>query len=123
MILHDRVDVWMQVDTGETDTRGNPILEWQKTAAAPAAIIALNTDAVLTSGRDLVISRYRVILAPVANIPPDIGDKLRLSWPKGGHIVTDPSVSGPGLYVDGTVERHMLRGRLHHYELITQNVM
>ncbi len=59
-----------------------------------------------------------MLLAPQVDISPQIGDRLRLEW----DVFTINPGQPSGLYVDGTVERHMLRGRLHHYELITKSV-
>jgi len=64
-----------------------------------------------------------MVLAPAIVIPAKIADNLRLGW---GAYPLDPEDSfayNSGMFVDGTVERHLLRGRLHHYELITKSVL
>ncbi|WP_141864520.1 hypothetical protein [Arthrobacter sp. SLBN-53] len=82
-----------------------------------AEVFPLGSEVVVQDA--IVSSRYRMVLAPTVNIPPTVGDNLRLGW---GAFVIDPDDNATGLRVDGTVERHMLRGRLHHYELITTTV-
>ena len=64
-----------------------------------------------------------MILAPQVDIPPKIGNMMRIGWGAFGLDPANPFGVTSGLRVDGTVERHMLRGRLHHYELITKNVL
>nr|WP_141217800.1 hypothetical protein [Rhodococcus sp. 06-156-3b] len=94
-----------------------PVLEWTEPRAVSAQVWALGTDAVISSDRNAVISRYKMVIAPVLDIPPTIGNDMRISWGPFQH-------TGSGaLYPDGTVERHYYRGRLHHYELITRQVV
>ncbi len=120
MIFHDRVTVVIEtpLDPPEYDAYGNEIFDHVE-QTVPAEVFPLDTDAVMRQGGPLVISRYRMLLAPQVDIPPQIGDGLRLEW----DVFTINPGQSSGLYVDGTVERHMLRGRLHHYELITKNVL
>ncbi|TSE00660.1 hypothetical protein FOS14_06415 [Skermania sp. ID1734] len=120
MILHDRVTIQLTVNGGELDEYGDPITTTTTYPNVPAEVHPLDTQAVLTESRDAVISRYRIVLAPVVDIPPNIGDALRISW---GPFTIDPNYPMTGLFVDGTVERHYLRGRLHHYELISKSVV
>ena len=120
MIFHDRVVVAIEVETGEEDSHGIPIVT-HVLKTAPAEVIPLDTDQVLDGTRAVVISRYRVVLKAVIEIPPYIGDGLSIGW---GPFPIDPAYPGlTGLRADGTIERHYLRGRLHHYELITKSVV
>ncbi|AQA24530.1 hypothetical protein BTZ20_4463 [Rhodococcus sp. MTM3W5.2] len=110
MIFHDKVQIRMEVPTGEEDAHGNPIVDITE-ADTRAEVFPLDTaNSIDQSGR--VISRYRMVLRTDVDIPSDIGSALTMRW---------SGFSGV-LLVDGTVERHMLRGRLHHYELITKAV-
>lgn len=111
MIYHDRVTVHLEIATGETDSHGNPVYT-QITESVPAEVFPLGTEATLDGSRTSVISRYRVVLAPRVEIPANIGNGLRMEW----EGLTQ-------MYVDGSVERHVTRGRLHHYELITKAVI
>lgn len=118
MIFHDEVTVQFPVafDPPVFDDFGIELLDsFDETVRAE--VFPLGTEVVV---RDAIVSsRYRMVLAPTVSIPPTIGDNLRLGW---GPFVIDPDDSATGLRVDGTVERHMIRGRLHHYELITKTV-
>lgn len=118
MILHDEVTVQYQVpfDPRQFDDFGQELFDTVDETVR-AEVFPLGTEVVV---RDAIVSsRYRMVLAPTVDIPPGIGDALRLGW---NAFVIDPDDSATGLRVDGTVERHMLRGRLHHYELITKTV-
>lgn len=116
MIWPDTVDVALQVPDG-FDTRGNPIFKWVMQSGR-GQVFALDTDAVLSASRDAVVTRYRVVLSPTFNIPADAGSDVKIGWS------VYPLVGQTSdLRVDGSVERHMIRGRLHHYELIVKTVV
>ncbi|MCV7056296.1 hypothetical protein [Mycolicibacterium gilvum] len=118
MILHDEVTVQFTVmsDPPVYDEYGFPQTETVDETVR-AEVFPLGTEVVVQDA--IVSSRYRIVLAPTVDIPPGLGDNLRLGW---GPFAIDPADSATGLRVDGTVERHMVRGRLHHYELITKTV-
>ncbi|MHA7664464.1 hypothetical protein [Mycolicibacterium sp. HS_4_1] len=118
MILHDEVTVQFQVayDPRRFTDYGEELFDTVDQTVR-AEVFPLGTEVVV---RDAIVSsRYRIVLAPTVDIPPAVGDSLRLGW---GPFVIDPARSETGLRVDGTVERHTVRGRLHHYELITKTV-
>ncbi len=119
MILHDTVTVQFSVmsDPPVYDDLGYPQMETVDEIVR-AEVFPLGTEVVVRES-GIVSSRYRMILAPTISIPPTVGDSLRLGW---GPFVIDPGNTASGLRVDGTVERHLVRGRLHHYELITKTV-
>jgi hypothetical protein len=112
VIYHDKVRVVMEVpyDPPRYNDYGNEIYD-HLDQVVPAEVFPLGTDAVINMTSDKVVSRYRMVLQPVIAIPANLGDGLRLDW--GTYT---------GMFVDGTVERHYMRGRLHHYELITKAV-
>ncbi|MBI3227781.1 MAG: hypothetical protein HYZ39_22275 [Mycolicibacterium cosmeticum] len=118
MILHDTVVVQFRVsfDPPQYTDYGEEIFD-SIDQTVRAEVFPLGTEVVIQDA--IVSSRYRMILAPTVNIPPAVGDNLRLGW---GPFVIDPDDTATGLRVDGTVERHTVRGRLHHYELITSTV-
>lgn len=118
MIYHDQVTVQFQAsfDPPVYDDFGYEQFDTVDETVR-AEVFPLGTEVVV---RDAIVSsRYRMVLAPTVTIPPGLGDSLRLGW---GPFVIDPDDTATGLRVDGTVERHMIRGRLHHYELITKTV-
>lgn len=116
MIWPDVVQVAMEVEDG-VDTRGNPKYKWINEPVR-GQVVALDTDAVLSASRDAVITRYRVALAPALDIPADVGNGLKVGW--GVYPLVDRTSD---LRVDGSVERHMVRGRLHHYEFIVRQIL
>jgi hypothetical protein len=119
VILHDVVTVQFSVPTDPPvyDDYGFPQMETVDEVVR-AEVFPLGTEVVVRES-GIVSSRYRMILAPTVSIPPTVGSTLRLGW---GSFVIDPDDLATGLRVDGTVERHTVRGRLHHYELITKTV-
>lgn len=122
MIYRDRVAVWMKPLTGYEEW-GDPIYaaEWEETPGVPAEVFPLDTDYVLSGSRSaLVISRYRVVMKAVFDLPQVVPPSFKISW--GAYQITDPALGGPGLEVDGSIEHHHFRGRLHHYEFISKTV-
>ncbi len=119
MILHDEVTVQFLVpfDPPVFDDLGYEQFD-SVDEVVRAEVFPLGTEVVVRES-GIVSSRYRMVLAPTVSIPPTVGDSLRLGW---GPFVIDPDNTASGLRVDGTVERHLVRGRLHHYELITKTV-
>jgi len=118
VILHDQVTVQFQVPYAPPVFDDFGVEQFDTVnETVRAEVFPLGTEVVV---RDAAVSsRYRMVLAATVAIPPGIGDALRLGW---GPFVIDPDDSGTGLRVDGTVERHTVRGRLRHYELITKTV-
>lgn len=82
----------------------------------PAAVWPLGVDQTVSPGGagSTVVTRYRLALPPVVEIPAYGAVDMRIAW--GGY-------TGDGaLYLEGAVERHMIGGRLHHYEATTRAV-
>lgn len=109
MLLHDRVTVWVEEVTG-LDSHNNPIVAWVNKGIVAAEVTPSSSD--VDTGTGQVVSRYRIALATTVPIASNIRDALRIDW----HDVE-------GLRVDGAVERHYMRGRLHHYEMLTKSVI
>lgn len=120
MILRDKADVRYEVNTGERDVNGNWIMATvRKTLRAeihPMGISATSDG----SGRDVVTTRYRVILDKSAELPQDVGSAFRMGW--GDYPIIEGRPES-GLQCDGGIERHVVRGRLHHYEFTTASVV
>lgn len=120
MIYHDRIEVTLTEVTGY-DEFGSPILDTTY-AAVRGEVFAVDSVDLLASGA-IVGIRYRVILAPEASIPANPhDDTVRLGW--GAYPIDhdDPFGTTSGMRIDGGVERHVMRGRLHHYELVTKAI-
>ncbi|MGE4363841.1 MAG: hypothetical protein AB7E41_16815 [Mycolicibacterium sp.] len=120
MIYHDSIEVTLVEVTGYDDW-GEPILSTTYTTVR-GEVFALDSVDLLASGA-IVGIRYRIILPPHANLPDSPqDDTVRLGW--GAYPIdhSDPFGVGSGMRIDGGVERHVMRGRLHHYELITKAI-
>lgn len=108
MIHHDTITVRLQVKVGE-NSAGQPIYD-TVTRQVNGTVTWLDSAAMIDLAGNRLQSRLRIILSPFDKaIPPNVGDKLTLSWGPFGT-----------LYPDGAVEPHYLRGRLHHYEVIAK---
>lgn len=114
MIFHDRVRVFL-LETGGTDAYGNPVEEWVDKGTVPAEVAPATSDT--DAGTGIVVTRYRIILAPRIEIPSDVRDSLRIAW---GDFTERPGYPDMRLRVDGAVERRTIGRRLHHYEMLTK---
>ncbi|CAA0120922.1 Uncharacterised protein [Mycolicibacterium vanbaalenii] len=120
MIYHDSIEVTVVEVTGYDDY-GTPILDTTYTTVR-GEVFAVDSVDLLASGA-IVGIRYRVILAPGASIPDSPhDDTVRLGW--GAYPIdhSDPFGVSSGMRIDGGVERHVMRGRLHHLELVTKAI-
>lgn len=121
MIYHDSIEVTLVEGTGEYDDYGQEIVSTTYTTVR-GEVFAVDSVDLLASGA-IVGIRYRVILAPGASIPDSAqDDTVRLGW--GAYPIDhdDPFGVSSGMRIDGGVERHVMRGRLHHFELITKAI-
>lgn len=112
MIFHDRVDITYTVE-GPPDPFGSPTTIDVTVTDVPAEVFSLDSDLALDGTRATVVNRYRMVIHPKADIPAvSLPNEVRIQW--GPY---------PELVVDGAVERHVIRGRLHHYEVICKSVV
>lgn len=117
MIFHDTVTVLIEEAVGE-DGLGNTIYEYVP-HEVPAIVWPLDTSAAIQQGAETVTSRYRMALkAGVVEIPVNTSG-IKLSW---GPYQYDENDATSGMNIDGAVETHYVRGRLHHYELTSADV-
>ena len=103
MIFHDSVTLETTVVVGEDDW-GNEIIDFQS-QTVPADVWPLDTDQKLDQGRLVVVQRYQLAMSRTATFNPDDAT-MRITW------------QGRLFDVEGSIEHHMIRGRLHHYEAI-----
>lgn len=103
MIFHDRVVLQTSVVTG-TDAHGNDIIEYVD-QDVPADVWPLGTDQKLDAGKLTVTQRYQMAMSATADFDPDDAT-MRVLW------------QGRQFDIEGSIEKHMVRGRLHHYEAI-----
>ncbi|ODQ85319.1 phage head completion protein [Mycolicibacterium holsaticum] len=117
MIFHDRVEVFLAEES--EDGLGNTIYIWVSQGEVPATVWPLDTSAAIQQGAQTVTSRYRIALkAGVVEIPAN-SSAIKLSW---GPYQFDEDDDASGMSIDGAVEPHHMRGRLHHYELTSADV-
>ncbi len=112
MIFHDRVSVICKTK------EGNAVVETFN-GVVPAIVVPLPGAQVVIEGGSINQTRYQIVLAPfsyeipinaAASVPSGAGDnQILFAW--GPY---------PKLLIEGRVERHMVRGRLHHYEALVK---
>lgn len=92
-------------------------LEWgTESHTVPAAVWPLAVDQTVSPGgaSSTVVTRYRIAIPPVIDIPAYGIADMRITW---------AGFTGDGrLRLEGAVEQHRLGGRLHHYEATTRAV-
>lgn len=94
----------------EYDAHGNAIPGQPVEYPVACSIYPLNTSETVEPGGTKVVTRYRVILPPNV-IPLDkFSTDIVVQW------------QGYDLTIDGNVERHSLRGSLHHIEFTTKDI-
>lgn len=69
----------------------------------------LDSSKLLTDGAELINSRFRFVLSPAGAPIPATG--VRVSWRQFTNLI-----------VEGAIEPHYRRGRLHHYECVARAI-
>lgn len=111
------VDPPTPVAAGTGIYRDTITLEWgTESHTVPAAVWPLAVDQTVSPGgaSSTVVTRYRIAIPPVIDIPAYGIADMRITW---------AGFTGDGrLRLEGAVEQHRLGGRLHHYEATTRAV-
>lgn len=114
MIYHDRVGIVCKTKVGS-----NPVTETFN-GIVPAIVVPLSSGKIIDSGGTVQWTRYQFIIKPfgyliplnTSSSVPNVNGANQISFTYGGHS---------SLTQEGKVERHLLRGRLHHYEVIVRS--
>ncbi|MGY4709062.1 hypothetical protein ACXDF8_05765 [Mycolicibacterium sp. CBM1] len=114
MIFHDRVGIVCKTK----ETSNGPITETFN-GTVPAIVVPVPSVDALSAGGSVVNTRYQLIIKPFSYVIPlnanstalSLGGDNQILFTYGGH---------PRLLLEGKVERHLFRGRLHHYEAIVK---
>lgn len=111
MIYHDRVHVVCK------ELTGGVVVE-RFNGPVPAIVVPLPAEAVTTSaGSRVNPSRFQIVLKPFSYPIPPFATSMVTNREGDNQILL---AWGPyeSLSLDGRIERHLLRGRLHHYEAL-----
>lgn len=115
MIFHDRVGIVCKTK----ETSASAVTETFN-GTVPAIVVPLSSSQlVYASGATVTNTRYQVIIKPFSYViplnasstVPSVAGANQILFTYGGH---------PSLLLEGKVERHLFRGRLHHYEVIVK---
>ncbi|OKH65408.1 hypothetical protein [Mycolicibacterium mageritense] len=112
MIYHDRARLVVAADSIDL------------TVGAEVFPLSTSDVLVLDGAANVVTSKYRMVLAPdpgIAAIRTAVGSDLRIGW--GAWPLSPTPQFNEGLRLDGEIERHTVRGRLHHYEIIARRTV
>lgn len=108
MILHDKITVVVRTEALDEygnpveDDYGNPVMVNVESAPIPAELSPLGSDESLSADRAVVVTRYRVIVGPAAQIDPTSAIRWR----------------GVSYEVNGDLEAHSAGGRVRHQEFV-----
>lgn len=114
MIFYDRVGIVLKAK--ETST--GPIVEIFN-GTVPAIVVPMESAKIIDNGGTVQYTRYQLLIKPFerliplashSSVPNQFGT-TQVLFSYGGHT---------SLTLEGKVERHLLRGRLHHYEVIVR---
>ena len=117
MIFHDRIGIVCKTKDGA----GTSFPVYDKfNGTVPAIVVPLSSAKIVDNGGTVQYTRYQFIIKPFSYlIPlnassqvPSIAGANQILFTYGGHS---------SLLLEGKVERHLLRGRLHHYEVIVRS--
>lgn len=103
-----RVSYSRPYDPPREDDYGNAILEVVD-QLVPGQVTPLTAGNAIESGVVYTETRYRIMLAPALKLPL-ASVAVQYEW------------QGVQLEPQGAPERHMLGGRLHHYEVLSQSL-
>jgi len=114
VIFSDRVGIVLKAK----DTSTGPVLE-KFNGTVPALVVPMASSKIVDNGGTVTVTRYQILIKPFAyviplstysGVPNQLGT-TQILFSYGGHS---------SLSLEGKVERHLLRGRLHHYEAIVR---
>lgn len=100
-----RVSYTRPYDPPRENELGNEIFETVD-QTVPGQVVPIGGDNVVNSNAVYVETRYQIMLAPALDMPLS-STAVQYEW------------QGQQLNAEGPAQRHMLGGRLHHYEAVS----
>lgn len=117
MIFHDRVGVICKTKDGSGTSF--PVYETFN-GTVPAIVVPMSSVNIVSNGGSVTYPRYLLMLKPFDyKIPLNASSSVPSTAGANQILFTYDGYSS--LSVEGKIERHLLRGRLHHYEAILRN--
>lgn len=114
MIFHDRVGIVCKTKIGTA-----PVAETFR-GTVPAIVVPISSPEVVLNGGSITSTRYQIILKPFSYLIP-LNSVSSVPGTNGANQILFTYGGFASLLLEGSVERHLLRGRLHHYEAIVKN--
>lgn len=107
MIFHDTVNVTLkEAEIVDGTARFNTVFD----GPVPGVVTFLDSKTTFDPVGSKRNSRLQIFLSPFAfEIPADAGKLVVLGWKNFNHLL-----------IEGMVEPHYIRRRLHHYEIIAK---
>ena len=115
MIYYDRVGIVCK--TKETST--SAVTETFN-GIVPAIVVPLSSADVVANGGSITNTRYQFILKPFSYLIP-LNAASTVPSTAGANQILFTYGGYSSLLLEGKVERHLFRGRLHHYEAIVKH--
>ncbi|TXI63087.1 hypothetical protein [Mycolicibacterium mageritense] len=114
MIFYDRVGIVCKTK----ETSASAVTETFN-GTVPAIVVPVPSVDVLTAGGSVTQTRYQFIIKPFAYLIP-LNASSTVPSTAGANQILFTYGGHPSLLLEGKVERHLFRGRLHHYEAIVK---
>ena len=115
MIFYDRIGIVCK--TKESSTA--PVTETFN-GVVPAIVVPLSSAQVVTMGGTITNTRYQLIIKPFSYLIP-LNAAASVPSTAGANQILFAYGGYSSLLLEGRIERHLFRGRLHHYEAIVKH--
>ena len=114
MIFYDRVGIVCKTKVGT-----NPVTT-EFDGTVPAIVVPLSSAVVVSNGGSVTNTRYQLIIKPFSYLIP-LNAAASVPSTAGANQIIFTYGGYSSLLLEGRVERHLFRGRLHHYEAIVKH--
>lgn len=114
MIFYDRVGIVCKTKVGT-----NPVTT-EFDGTVPAIVVPLSSAEVVSNGGSITNTRYQIIIKPFSYVIP-LNASSTVPSTAGSNQILFTYGGYSSLSLEGRIERHLFRGRLHHYEAIVKH--
>lgn len=115
MIFYDRIGIVCKTK----ESSNAPVTETFN-GVVPAIVVPLSSADVVSNGGSITNTRYQILIKPFSYLIP-LNANTAVPGTTGANQILFTYAGYPSLLLEGRVERHLFRGRLHHYEAIVKH--